>query len=379
MDGQGLGSGVFANVQPLAGGSQNVLLRFTRAGRDYVLRRPPVHLRANSNETMRREARVLGALAGSEVPHPRLIAACPDADVLGAAFYLMEPITGFNPQNGLPASHHPVAIQHRMGLAVVEGLAALHGLDHAALGLADFGKAEGFLERQVARWGSQLDGYGELAGWPGAGELGDVTRVADWLESSRPDSFTPGVLHGDFHLANVMFREDGPELAAIIDWELATIGDPLIDLGWVLATWPQQADGGMLGVKPWNGFPASGELVRHYADPRNALGQGDRLVRRLRLLQARHPARRHLCARLRRQGTAGCRRAAACPRAVAVCTGAALDGGGRIMIDTALDFTGKRVLVVGGSSGIGNGMAQAFRARGAQVHVWGTRGVGGGL
>lgn len=209
MDGQGLGSGAIANVLRLAGGSQNVLLRFTRLGRDYVLRRPPVHLRANSNETMRREARVLGALAGSEVPHPRLIAACPDADVLGAAFYLMEPVTGFNPQNGLPASHYAAAVQHRMGLAVVEGLAALHGLDHAALGLADFGKAEGFLERQVVRWGSQLDGYGELAGWPGAGELGDVTGVADWLEARRPAVFTPGVLHGDFHLANVMFREDG--------------------------------------------------------------------------------------------------------------------------------------------------------------------------
>ena len=265
MDKQGLGSGAIANPQPLAGGSQNVLLRFTRSGRDYVLRRPPLHLRANSNETMRREARVLGALAGTEVPHPWLIAACPDEDVLGAAFYLMEPVTGFNPQNGLPETHHAAAVQHRMGLAVVEGLAMLHGLDHAALGLADFGKADGFLERQVARWGSQLAGYAELAGWPGAGELGDVAGVAGWLETRRPESFTPGVLHGDFHLANVMFRADGPELAAIIDWELATIGDPLIDLGWLLATWPQQTDGGMLGVKPWNGFPTSGELVRHYA------------------------------------------------------------------------------------------------------------------
>ncbi len=266
MDGQGLGSGAITNAQRLAGGSQNILLRFTRAGRDYVLRRPPEHVRAGSNETMRREARLLGALAGSAVPHAGLIAACGDESAIGAAFYLMEPIAGFNPQNGLPAIHHDAAVQHRMGLALVEGLALLHAVDHLAAGLDDFGKVEGFIERQVARWRSQLDGYAELAGWPGAGELGDVVVVAAWLEANRPASFAPGILHGDFHLANVMVREDSPELAAIIDWELATIGDPLIDLGWLLATWPQPADGGMLDIAPWNGFPTSAELVAHYAE-----------------------------------------------------------------------------------------------------------------
>lgn len=265
MDGQGLGSGPLETVTPLAGGSQNILLRFARAGRDYVLRRPPLHLRANSNDTMRREARLLGAIAGTAVPHPRLIAACLDEEVLGAVFYLMEPIEGFNPQNGIPESHHAAAVQHRMGLAMIEDLAGLHALDPVALGLGDFGKLEGFLERQVARWGSQLAGYADFAGWPGAEELGDVSGVAQWLEANRPEGFTPGILHGDFHLANVMFRSDGPELAAIIDWELATIGDPLVDLGWVLATWPQQTDGGMLAIEPWNGFPGADELVAHYA------------------------------------------------------------------------------------------------------------------
>lgn len=265
MDGQGLGSGPLLRAERLAGGSQNILLRFTRAGRDFVLRRPPLHLRAGSNETMRREARLLAALATTAVPHPRLIAACPDESVIGAVFYLMEPIDGFNPQNGLPDTHHGAAVQHRMGLALVEGLAALHAVDHVAVGLGDFGKAEGFLERQVARWRSQLDGYGELVGWPGEQELGDVADVAGWLEANRPVGYTPGILHGDFHLANVMFRSDGPELAAIIDWELATVGDPLVDLGWLLATWPREADGGMLDITPWNGFPAPAELVAHYA------------------------------------------------------------------------------------------------------------------
>ncbi|MCB2078939.1 MAG: phosphotransferase family protein [Novosphingobium sp.] len=265
MDGQGLGSGPQEGALRLAGGSQNILLRFSRSGRDYVLRRPPLQPRANSNDTMRREARLLGALAKSQVPHPRLIAACGDEEVLGAAFYLMEPIEGFNPQNGLPETHHAAQVQRRMGEALAEGLAALHALDPFALGLGDFGKLEGFLERQVERWASQLAGYAQLDGWPGPATLGDVQAVADWLEQTRPSDFTAGILHGDYHLANVMYRNDGPELAAIIDWELATVGDPLIDLGWLLATWPQDADGGMLSIEPWNGFPDAEGLVANYA------------------------------------------------------------------------------------------------------------------
>lgn len=265
MDARGLGSGPIAGLEKLAGGSQNLIVRFDRSAQAYVLRRPPAHPREGSNETMRREARLLGALAQTAVPHPRLIAACDDESVLGAAFYLMEPIDGFNPQNGLPEGHHAANVQHRMGLAMMEGLASLHAVDPFAAGLGDFGKWEGFLERQVARWARQLASYAETPGWPGPAPLGDVAGVARWLEAERPASFVPGILHGDFHLANVMFRHDGPELAAIIDWELATIGDPLIDLGWVLATWPQQADGGMLPIAPWNGFPAPAGLVAHYA------------------------------------------------------------------------------------------------------------------
>lgn len=265
MDGQGLGSGPIEQVRELAGGTQNVLLRFTRAGRDYVLRRPPPHLRAGSNETMRREARLLGALAGSAVPHPALIAACGAEDVLGAAFYLMEPVEGFNATSALPDSHCTAQAQHRMGLSMVEGLAALHALDPFALGLDGFGKVEGFLERQVGRWQAQLDSYAELAGWPGPGELGDVRGVGQWLDANRPASFVPGILHGDYHLANVMFRSDAPELAAIVDWELATLGDPLVDLGWLLATWPEGSDSSITSVTPWIGFPSAAELVAHYA------------------------------------------------------------------------------------------------------------------
>lgn len=266
MENQGLGRGPVRDCVALAGGTQNILLRFSFGGRAFVLRRPPTHVRANSNETMRREARVLGALAGTGVPHPGLIATCEDENVLGAVFYLMEPVDGFNPAAGLPALHAGNAgIQHRMGLALVEGIAALGMLDPLALGLDGFGKPERFLERQVSRWRKQLEGYAAFKGWPGPGALPGVEKVAAWLEANRPADARPGILHGDYHLGNVMVRPDGPELAAIIDWELATTGDPLIDLGWLLATWPEPGDTGTVSVQPWIGFPTADELVAHYA------------------------------------------------------------------------------------------------------------------
>lgn len=267
MDGRGLGEGPIGAAELLAGGTQNILLRFERAGRRYVLRRPPLHLRANSNETMRREARVLAALAGTAVPHPALIAACPEEDVLGAAFYLMEPVEGFNATTGLPPLHAGSAvIRHRMGLSMVEGIAALGALDYRAAGLEGFGKPDNYLERQVARWKAQLDSYAEFPGWTGPGEIPGVDRVARWLDANRPTDFRAGIIHGDYHLANVMFRHDSGDLAAIVDWELSTIGDPLLDLGWLLATWPEgdaPADADV-AVKPWEGFPTAAELVGHY-------------------------------------------------------------------------------------------------------------------
>ncbi len=268
MDGEGLERGPITDIQQLTGGSQNVLVRFRRGGRDFVLRRPPRHTRANASETMRREARVLRALAGTAVPHPGLIAACGDEAVLGAAFYLMEPVEGFNVAVGMPALHAgDPRLRRRMGLAMAEALAALASVDHEAVGLGDFGRVEGFLERQVGRWRAHLQGYADYAGWPGPGQLPGVEQTADWLQAHRPTAFAPGILHGDYHLKNVMFRNDGPEIAAVIDWELATVGDPLVDLGWLVATWrgPGGAlDGSPIVIEPWDGFPEAAELVAHY-------------------------------------------------------------------------------------------------------------------
>jgi aminoglycoside phosphotransferase (APT) family kinase protein len=268
MDEQRLGDGPIQEASPLGGGTQNVLLLFTRAGRDYVLRRPPPHPRASSNDTICREMRVLSALAGSAVPHPAFIAGCPDPAVLGTAFYLMEPVDGFNATVAMPALHAgDASIRHAMGLALVDGIAALGRVDHLAVGLEDFGKAEGFLQRQPARWLSQLESYHAHAGWPGPSGLPGAARIADWLARHTPAHFTPGILHGDYHLANVMFRHDGPRLAAIVDWELATIGDPLLDLGWLLATWPDPAAAAAarsVSVEPWSGFPNAAELIARY-------------------------------------------------------------------------------------------------------------------
>ncbi|MBA2933835.1 phosphotransferase family protein [Sphingomonas sp. CGMCC 1.13654] len=266
MDRQGLGNGPIGDVRPLGGGTQNILLRFTRSDRDYVLRRPPAHPRPESNETMRREARVLAAIAGSGVPHPALIAACAEEEPLGVSFYLMEPVEGVNAGVALPPSHCTPKVQHAMGLAMVDAIATLGTLDPDAVGLAGFGKAEGFLERQVPRWTRQLGSYAGLDGWAGPDALPGRGDIAHWLEERRPPATAAGILHGDYHLSNVLFRPDSPDLAAAIDWELSTIGDPLLDLGWLLATWAGD-DGGLpiVPVAPWVGFPKTGELIDHYA------------------------------------------------------------------------------------------------------------------
>jgi aminoglycoside phosphotransferase (APT) family kinase protein len=276
MDDQGLPAGPITEARTLPGGTQNLLMRFTRGGRGFVLRRGPRHLRRASNSVMRREARVLQALAGSDVPHPAFVAGPgePDTGVAGdAVFYLMAPVDGFNPAAGLPEPHaSDASVRHEMGLRIAEAAARLGSVDHEAAGLADFGKP-GFLERQVGRWMGELDSYGELDGYPGP-EIPELDVVASWLDDNRPRAWQPGVMHGDYHLSNVMISPDGPEVAAIVDWEMCTIGDPLLDLGNLLATWPIGPEapdgpsdgpgfGGVGGGIP--DLPAPAELVGRYA------------------------------------------------------------------------------------------------------------------
>ncbi|APG62697.1 phosphotransferase family protein [Sphingorhabdus lutea] len=272
MDKIGLESGPLINVNLLAGGTQNILLRFDRGGKEFVLRRPPLHLRKNSNDTMMREARVLEALTATNVPHPKFIASCDDTDVLGAYFYLMAPVDGFNPANGLPQLHaSDPAIRNRMGYSYIEGMAALGAIDYKMVGLEGFGKPEGFLKRQSSRWMQQLESYASFDHWTGFKELPNVDKIVSWLDDNLPEESVPGILHGDCHLANTMFSHDSAELAAFVDWELATIGDPLIDLGWVMATWADEHTAVVGDIKPWEGFPKLDELISYYDEcsPRN--------------------------------------------------------------------------------------------------------------
>lgn len=267
MDDRGLPGGAIGDVVELAGGTQNLLLRFSRGSRQYVLRHPPAHAKAAGNRTMQREIQVLTALGGTDVPHPRLIAGCNDTAILGAVFYLMEPVEGFCPCTMMPPFHaSDPAVRHRMGLSLVEGALALARVDPVKHGLSSLGRVEDFIQRQASRWSRQLLGYHDHEGWPGPQALGDIETISKWLEANLPTTFQPGLMHGDYHLANVMYRLDSGELAAIVDWELASQGDPLLDLGWMLATWPDP-DGASCGPEapqPWQGFPTREELLAHY-------------------------------------------------------------------------------------------------------------------
>jgi aminoglycoside phosphotransferase (APT) family kinase protein len=268
MSREGLGDGPIGDVSVIVGGTQNVMLRFSRAGRDYVLRRGPQHLRPVSNSVILRETRVLRALAGTDVPHPALIAVCEDISILGdAVFYLMEPVEGFNAGSEMPELHaSTVAVRHEMGLSMADAVARLGAVDHVSVGLADFGKPAGFLERQVPRWLSELESYAKFDNYPGP-DIGDVGGVAAWLRQHQPADFSPGIMHGDYHAANVMFSRIGPELVAIVDWEMCTIGDPLLDLGWMLATWYRPGDEPVLPNEFMvaGGLATPDELLQRYA------------------------------------------------------------------------------------------------------------------
>jgi|SRR5690606_12768530 len=167
MDERKLASGPLEDPVRLAGGTQNLLLRFRRGDREFVLRRPSAELREVGGKTIAREARMLKALAGSRAPHAALIAACDDKTVLGAKFYLMESVDGFNPNSAaglpLPYAGDPDMRRH-MGLAMVDALLCLHELDYRAIGLDGFGRPDGFHQRQVARWLHQLDSVAGYAG-----------------------------------------------------------------------------------------------------------------------------------------------------------------------------------------------------------------------
>jgi aminoglycoside phosphotransferase (APT) family kinase protein len=269
MDRQSLGAGPITDAATMTGGTQNIMVRFRRAGRSYVLRRGPRHLRPRSNDVMLREVRLLRALAGTAVPHAPLVASCESGDVLdGAVFYLMDPVDGVNAGETVPEpARGSAAVRHAMGLSLVDALARLAGVDYQAAGLDGFGRPDGFLQRQVPRWLSELKGYSSLEGYPGF-SVRSVEAVARWLMTNQPANFEPGVIHGDYHFANVIFDRVEPQVRAIVDWEMATVGDPLMDLGALLAIWPaSDGEPDLLdsALSRLGGLPSEAELTARYA------------------------------------------------------------------------------------------------------------------
>jgi aminoglycoside phosphotransferase (APT) family kinase protein len=182
-------------------------------------------------------------------------------------FSVLEKVDGFTPVGRLPGRYAEHAGWRRAAaFALVGGAAELGLVDHTEAGLADLGKPDGWLDRQVPRYRRMLEGYRESDAYRAA-ESPHVDAVADWLEKNRPGQAHIGIVHGDLQFANVMFAHDAPRLAAIVDWEMASLGDPLLDLAWILTAWREDGDppGSDPYVQPWDGMPTRAELVAHYA------------------------------------------------------------------------------------------------------------------
>ena len=238
--GQGLGSTI-TDVAPLTGGTQNIVVHLRVDDRPMVLRRPPVHPRPTSDKTMLREIAVLRTLAGTDVPHPEFIAGCADLDVLGVVFYLMEEVDGFNPGTEVAPSYvTDPRMRHDVGLSYAASLAQLGDVAWEGSPLADIRKPGSFLARQVPQFLGLLESYRHARYLPES--LPAVAELAEWLEHNRPPDGEPGIMHGDAHLNNVLLRRERPELAAFINWEMCTVGDPLLDLGWMMVCWPGKLD-----------------------------------------------------------------------------------------------------------------------------------------
>lgn len=210
-----------------------------------------------------REWRIIEALDGTDVPHTEAIAVCADQSVLGRSFYIMGFVDGWSPMDG-PDWPEPFSSDRdtRRGLAfqLVEGIARLSKVDWKARGLADLGRPDGFHERQVDRWTAFLE---RIKGR----ELPGFDEASAWLRAHRPIDFIPGIMHGDYQFANVMYRDGAPaELAAIVDWEMGTVGDPKLDLAWVVQDWPEDttAPSGSYYVD-LTGMPGHTEMLERYA------------------------------------------------------------------------------------------------------------------
>jgi aminoglycoside phosphotransferase (APT) family kinase protein len=268
MDDHGLpGKGEPIEHRFLSGGSQNEIYEIRRGDEVCVIRIPPPAAPANRDDGILREWRIIEALGGTDVPHTPAVAMCEDQSVLGRAFYLMGLVDGWSPMDmgdSWPAPFD-TDLEARAGLAyqLVEGTALLSKVDWQARGLHDLGRPDGFHERQVDRWTTFLE---RIKGR----ELPGFDVAAAWLRAHRPIDYIPGIMHGDYQFANVMYGHGAPaRLAAIVDWEMGTVGDPKLDLAWLVQSWPENTDAVDASESSYvdmRGMPARDEVLAHYAE-----------------------------------------------------------------------------------------------------------------
>ncbi|MBW8825680.1 MAG: phosphotransferase family protein [Acidobacteria bacterium] len=259
------GAGEPMTAERLGAGSgiANALFFIRRGGHQWVLRRPPAIKNHPSAANTEREWRILRALEGTSVPHPTARLFCDDPDVIGATFMIMDVVDGFTPGVEVPdwVVDTPNGL-YDLGMSYVDGLVELAKVDWVASGLEGLGKPEGFLERQVSRWVGQLDGYRVR-------QLPEEAFLTEWLEANRPPMSPAAIMHGDYSPFNVMAANDAPvRLAAIIDWDTGTIGDPLLDIGHLLARWVHPGEDGPLTLPtgPLDGYPTRKEMAARYEE-----------------------------------------------------------------------------------------------------------------
>ena len=267
MDSAGLpGKGEPLAARFLSGGTQNVIYEITRGEHNCVLRMPPPGAPADRDKGILREWRIIEALDGSDVPHTKAVGVCADPEVLGRPFYLMGFVDGWSPMDTHARWPEPFDsdLSARPGLSyqLAEGIALLSKVDWQARGLADLGRPDGFHERQVDRWTGFFE---RIKGR----ELDGLDTATTWLRNRRPLDFVPGLMHGDYQFANVMYQHGAPaKLAAIVDWEMGTVGDPKLDLAWMVQSWPadmQNPEPSEMGYVDMRGMPTRDEVVAHYA------------------------------------------------------------------------------------------------------------------
>jgi aminoglycoside phosphotransferase (APT) family kinase protein len=266
MAGAGLTDlGELRGVQLISGGRSNLTYRLDLDGGQIVLRRPPLGHVLPTAHDMSREYRVLTALNGTDVPVPRTLASCQDPDVVGAPFYLMQYVDGLvlrTIQDGELLTERQASELSDL-LAVM--LATIHGVDTAAVGLDSFGRPEGYLARQLSRWQRQWELSNDRE-MPGYEDL--VAR----LTAGLPDSAEGTLVHGDFRLDNTLVRLTTPAaIAAVVDWEMSTLGDPLADLGLTLSYWADAGEafpdinvGATVTALP--GFYSRSQFAARYAE-----------------------------------------------------------------------------------------------------------------